>query len=97
MGENAANFMHKITVKILTVDSSSVVSAVASIHAPFILSVHLSDDEHQEILEEVRSTNYGEKIPVKITAKIPDKVTLTLCNAKFLEETLVILVGEITW
>ena len=72
-------------------------SAIASIHASFILSVHLSDDEHLEILKEVPSTNYGEKIPVKVLAKIPDNVTLTLCNAKFLEKTLVILVGEITW
>ena len=59
-------------------------SVIAPVHASSVPSVHLSDDEHQEILDEFPGTNYGEKNPSKITLKIPDYVTLTLHNAKFL-------------
>ena len=74
------NYLHEILVKIPTVHSSSVVSVT-------VPSVHLSDDEHKEIPDKICSTNYGEKISAKITAKIPDDVTLTLCNVKFPEKT----------
>ena len=75
-------------------------SVVVSISASSVLSIHPSDDEHQEITEEFLITNYGEKLPAKIAAKmmakIPDNIILTLDNAKFLEKPLVILTGEIT-
>ena len=38
-------------------------------------------------LDEFPSTNYGEKNLSKIMAEIPDDITLTLHQAKFLEET----------
>ena len=62
-------------------------SIIAPISALSIPSVHLSDDEHQEILEEFSHTNYGEKFPSQIL--IPHNVTLTptLHNAKFPEKT----------
>ena len=45
-------------------------SAIAPISALSILSVHPSEDEHQEIPDEFPSTNHGEKFLVEIMAKI---------------------------
>ena len=50
--------LHKILVRIHTVHTLSVMSVVASIHALSILSVHPSDDKHQEILDEFPGTKY---------------------------------------
>ena len=81
------NYLHKFLVEIPTVHTLSVASVIAPIRASSIVSVHLSDDEHQEIPAKLPGTNYREKYPVEITVKIPDDVTLTLCNTKFLEKT----------
>ena len=62
-------------------------SVVTPIHALSEPSVHLSDDEHQEFPDEFPGNNYGEKTPSEIMVKIPDNITLTLHQAKFLEET----------
>ena len=62
-------------------------SVIAPVHASPIPSVHPSDDECQEFPEKFPGTNYGEKKPSKIMAKIPDDITLTLHQAKFPEET----------
>ena len=62
-------------------------SVVSPIHALPILSVHPSDNECQEIPDEFPGTNYGEKFPPKIMTKIPDDISLTLHQAKFVEET----------
>ena len=63
------NYLHEILVKIPTVHTSSVTSVIAPISTLSVLSVHLSNDEYQEILEEFPSTNYGEKYPAITTAK----------------------------
>ena len=62
-------------------------SFIAPISALSIQSIDPSDNEYQEIPDEFPSSNYGEKSLVEIMAKIPDDITLTLCNAKFLEKT----------
>ena len=62
-------------------------SVVAPICALCVLSIHLSDDECQEIPDEFSSTNYGEKLSSEIMVKIPDDITLTLQKAKYLEKT----------
>ena len=62
-------------------------SVITPIHASSILSIHPSSDEHQEIPDAFPSTNFGEKFPGEIMAKIPDYITLTLHQAKFPEET----------
>ena len=72
------NHLNKIPVKSPSVHTSCITSVIAPIHALSIPSVHLSDDECHEILDKVPSTNYGEKFPSRIMAKIPDNVTLTL-------------------
>ena len=54
---------------------------VAPVCASSIPSCHPSDDEHQDILDEFHSTNYGEKFLSEVTVKIPADVTLTLCHA----------------
>ena len=97
MGENTVNYLHKLPVKIPTAHSSSVMSAIAPICASSVLSVDPSDDEHQEIPDEFPGTNHREKFPAKITTKIPDNVTPTLCKVKFPEKTLEILMGDISW
>ena len=56
-------------------------SVIAPVCVSSVPSIHLSDDEYQEILDEFPSTNSGEKFLTKITAKIPDDKTLTLHNA----------------
>ena len=60
-------------------------SVIAPIHALPILSVHPSDDKHQEIPDEFPSTSYGEKNRSKTMVKIPDDITLTLNQVKFPE------------
>ena len=44
-----------------TVHTLSVMSVIAPICASSVLSVHLSDIEYQEILEEIPGMNYEEK------------------------------------
>ena len=67
--------------------TSCITSVIAPISALPILSICLTDDEHQEFPDKSTGTNYGEKFLSKIMAKIPDDITLTLNQAKFLEET----------
>ena len=81
------NYLHEIPVKLPTVHTLSVMSVIAPISALSVLSIHPSDDKCLEIPQEFPSTNYGEKYPVETMAKIPYDITLTLCNAKFPEET----------
>ena len=85
--KHAVNYLHEIPVKTPSVCSLSVTSVIRPISAPSVLSVHPSDDKDQEILDEFPSTNYGEKYPAEIMAIMPDNVTLTLHNVKFLEKT----------
>ena len=66
---------------------SCVMSVIAPISVSLIKSVSPTDDKHQEFLDEFPGTNYGEKNPSDIMAKIPDNITLTLHHMKFLEET----------
>ena len=61
-------------------------SVIASVSALSILSIYLSDDKCQEIPEEFSGNNYREIFLVEIMAKIPDDITLTLCNTKFPEK-----------
>ena len=87
MGEKGVNYLHKILVKIPTVCKLSVMSVIAPICALSIPSIHPPDVECQEIPEGFPSTNHGENFLIEIMAKIPDNVTLTICNSKFLEKT----------
>ena len=64
-----------------------ITSVIAPVCASPIPSVHPSDDEHQEFLEEFLITKYGEKNPSKIMVQFPDDVTLTLHQVIFSEET----------
>ena len=61
MEENHGKLPAKILAKIPRVCTSSVMSVNAPIHALSILSIHPSDEEHQEILDAFTGTNYGEK------------------------------------
>ena len=79
-------YLYEIPVKIPTVHPLSVMSVIAPISASSILSVHPSDDEHQEIPEEFPVTPTPIKYGENFLAKYPDDVTLTLCNVKFLEK-----------
>ena len=72
-------------------------SVIAPTHALSIASVHPSDVEHQDILDEIPCTIYGEKFPDKISEKIPDDISLTLQNEIFLEKTHGNSNGENTW
>ena len=81
------NYLHKITVRIPTICTSSVTSVVAPIYALPIPSINSSDDKCQEIPDEFPGTNYGEKNLSEIMARIPNDITLTLHQAKFTEET----------
>ena len=69
------------------VRTSCVTSVIAPVCAPSVLSVLPYSNERQEFPEGFPSTNYGEKNPSEITAKIPHDVTLTLQQPKFPEET----------
>ena len=91
------SYLHRITVKIPTVCTSSVTSIIAPICASSILFVHPSDNECQEILEEFYGTNYREKDLAEIVAKIPDNVALTLHIAEFPETTSGTFNGGISW
>ena len=81
------SYLHEILVKLPTVHSLCIMSVITQFHASPVLSIHPSDDEHQEILDELPGTNYGEENPSKITVKFPYDVTLTLHQAKFLKKT----------
>ena len=76
-----------LALSIEHVHPSCIMSVIAPASALPVPSVHPTDDKHQEFLDKFPSTNYGEKFPSEITAKIPDDVTLTLHQVKFLEET----------
>ena len=69
------------------VRTSCITSVIAPVCALSVPSVHPYDDERQEFPDGFPGTNYGEKNPYVITAKIPHDVTLTLQQAKFGEET----------
>ena len=60
---------------------------IAPVHALPIPSIHPDNDECQEFPDEFPGTKYGEKNMSKIMVKFPDNVSLTLHQAKFLEET----------
>ena len=62
-------------------------SIIALIHPSSVPSIHLSNDEYNEIWAEFPGSNYGLKFPVEIIAKIPDNVNLALHQVKFLEKT----------
>ena len=47
--KHAVNYLHEIPVKLPTVHTSSVTSVIAPICGLPIPSIHLSDDEYQEI------------------------------------------------
>ena len=69
------------------VHTSCVTSVIAPVCASSVPSVLPYGNERQEFPAEYPGTNYGEKNPSEITAKIPYNVTLTLQQAKFLEKT----------
>ena len=62
-------------------------SVIAPVRALPILSVLPYDDECQDFLDGFPGTKYGEKNLSKIMVKFPHDITLTLQQAKFLEET----------
>ena len=64
-----------------------ITSVFAPINALPVPSIHPYDDECQEFLDGFPVTRYGEKNPSEITVKFPHDITLTLQQAKFLEET----------
>ena len=61
MGRKCVNYRHEILVKSPSVHTSCIAFVVAPICASSVLSIHLSNDEHQEIPDKFPSTNYGEK------------------------------------
>ena len=69
------------------VHTSCITSVVPPVSASPIPSVCLTDDKCQKFPDKFPGTNYGENLPFKIMAKIPDDVTPTLHQAKFPEET----------
>ena len=69
------------------IHTSCVMSVFAPIHASPVPSVLPYDDEIQEFPDGFPSTNYGEKNLSETMVKFPHNVTLTLQQAKFLEET----------
>ena len=72
-------------------------SVIAPVHASSVLTVQPYNEECQEFPDEFPSTNYGETNQSEIMAKIPDNVTLTLDQAKFLEESPGTIIGVKTW
>ena len=68
------------------VRTSCITSVFAPVCASPIPSILPYDDECQEFPDGFPS-NYGEKHPSEITVKFPHDITLTLQQAKFLEET----------
>ena len=93
MEKNAVNYLHEIALEILTVHSSSVASVIDPVSGLSILSVHPSDVECQEIPVEITGTNYREKTLVGIMAKSPDDIILILQYVKFLEKSMLVLMG----
>ena len=77
--------VHALSIQ--PVHTLCITSVFAPICASPILSILPYDDEHQEFLDGSPGTKYGEKNPSKITVKFPHDITLTLQQAKFLEET----------
>ena len=69
------------------VHTSCVMSVFAPVCASLIPSILPYDDECEEFPNGFPGTSYGEKNPSKIMVKFPHDVTLTLQQAKFLEET----------
>ena len=69
------------------VRTSCVTSVIAPVCASSVPSVLPYGNERQEFPAGYPGTNYGEKNPSEITAKIPYDVTLTLQQAKFPEKT----------
>ena len=55
--ENAVNYLHEIMVNIPAVHTSSVTPVIAAVHASSFLFVHLSDNKHQEIPDELPGTS----------------------------------------
>ena len=55
------NYLHEILVKIPTVHTPSLMSVLAPMYASSILSIHLSDNKHQETPEIFPITEHGEK------------------------------------
>ena len=77
--------VHALSVQ--PIHTLCVMSVIAPIHASPIPSIHLYDDECQEFPDGFPGTKYEEKNPSEITVKFPHNVTLTLHQAKFLQET----------
>ena len=75
------------TLYVPSICTSYVMSVVSPVSASPVPSGHLTNDERQEFPDEFPGTNNGEKLPSKITAKIPDDITLSLHQAKFLVGT----------
>ena len=69
------------------VRTSCITSVIAPVCASSVPSVLPYGNERQEFPAGYPGTNYGEKNPSEITAKIPHDVTLTLQQAKFPEKT----------
>ena len=67
--------------------TSCITSVIALVCASPVPSVLPYDDERQEFPDGFPGTNYVEKNLSEITVKFPHDVTLTLQQAKFLEET----------
>ena len=67
--------------------TSCIMSVIAPVCALPILSIHPSNDEHQEFPDGFPGTKYGEKNPSEIMVKFPHDITLTLHQAKFPQET----------
>ena len=65
-----------------------IMSVTAPDHASSVLSVHPYNNECQDFPDGFPGTKYGEKNLSEITVKFPHDITLTLQQAKFLEETL---------
>ena len=64
--KNTVNYLHKILVKSPSIYTSCIMSVIAPIHALSVLSIHPSDDKHQEIWDDFPDANYGEKNPSEI-------------------------------
>ena len=69
------------------IHTSCITSVFAPLDASPIPSIHPYDDECQEFPDGFPGTEYGEKTMSEIMVKFPHDITLTLQQAKFLEET----------
>ena len=77
--------IHALSVQ--PIHTLCITSVIAPIHASPIPSVHPSNDEHQEFLDEFPGTKFGDKTLSENMVKFSDDVTLTLHQVKFPEET----------